>query len=251
MQNPLAPYWLAQLFLTRLPAPTLRQFDDHLQAQAVYCYPLVGAVIGLLLGLVSVALPAGQLTSAIILCCWVLITGGLHIDGLGDSADGWLGGLGDKQRTLEIMKDPRAGSAAVMIIALLLLLKFAALNSLKPEVLFGALLTATVLGRCVPALLFFTTPYARTDGLASGLLTVARPVPQLLWVGVIILSVTIVWVSTYGWPLLALPALLGLILYLLRALMCARIDGVTGDTVGAAVEIIEMACLILLVVLID
>lgn len=251
MADVLAPYWLAQMFLTRLPTPAIRTFDNALQARAVYCYPVVGVIIGALLALVALLLPAGQLTSALIVCLWVLVTGGLHLDGLGDSADGWLGGLGDKQRTLEIMQDPRAGSAAVMTISLLLLMKFAALNSLAPVAILGALVTATILARCVPALLFFTTPYARTEGLASSLLRVARPRPQLVWVGTVIVCVTGGWVFRYGWIMLALPCVLGLVLFALRALMCARIGGVTGDTVGASVEITEMFSLIVLALLID
>ena len=63
----------------------------------------------------------------------IALTGGLHLDGLADSADAWVGGFGDRARTLEIMKDPRSGPAGVTAIVSLLLLKCAALASLSVE----------------------------------------------------------------------------------------------------------------------
>ena len=67
------------------------------------------------------------LQAALLLALWVALTGALHLDGLADSADAWLGGFGDPARTLEIMKDPRSGPVAVVVLVLLLLLKFSAL----------------------------------------------------------------------------------------------------------------------------
>lgn len=238
-------YWLAQQFLTRLPTPAVADFSPVAQARAVYCYPLVGLLMGALLWSLAWALPENLLKPALLLCLWVLLTGGLHLDGLADSADGWLGGLGDPARTLAIMKDSRSGAAAVMVVPLLLLVKFAALASLAPGQLGLALLLVPVLGRCVPAWLFFTSPAARPDGMAASLLNVARGRHQLRWVALVALALTGLAVWHLGPTSLWLPALLGLLLFWLRRLMLARIGGVTGDTVGASVEIIEMAALVL------
>jgi adenosylcobinamide-GDP ribazoletransferase len=68
-----------------------------------------------------------MLHAALLLTVWVLLSGGLHLDGLADSADAWLGGFGDRERTLTIMKDPRSGPIAVVVLVLVLLLKFCAL----------------------------------------------------------------------------------------------------------------------------
>lgn len=238
-------YWLAQQFLTRLPTPAPADFSPAAQARALYCYPLVGLLMGALLCSLAWALPDNVLQPALLLCLWVLITGGLHLDGLADSADGWLGGLGDRERTLAIMKDSRSGAAAVMMVPLLLLVKFAALASLAADQLAMALVWVPVLGRCVPALLFFSTPGARPDGMAARMLEAAHSRPQLLWVALVLLVMSAALVPQAGLPGLWLPALLGLLLLWLRRLMLARIGGVTGDTVGASVEIIEMAALVL------
>ncbi|UTA47681.1 adenosylcobinamide-GDP ribazoletransferase [Simiduia sp. 21SJ11W-1] len=244
-------FWLALMFLTRVPAPTLGEVSDAHQRGVLYFFPFIGLLIGALMAVALLLLPAAaMLNAALLVMFWVFVTGGLHIDGLGDSADGWLGGLGDKARTLEIMKDPRAGSAAVMTIACVLLVKFAALACLLAEaavpLVVWALLFAPTLGRCVPALLFFTTPYARTDGLASPMVAGANGARQLVWVAVWLAMAVLSLVWLAGFTSLGLWVGLAVQLWLLRRLMCQRLGGVTGDTVGAAVEITEMSSLVLL-----
>lgn len=70
------------------------------------------------------------LVAALVLALWVYFTGAMHLDGVADTADAWVGGLGDHQRTLEIMKDPRVGAMAVAAMLLVLLVKFAAITAL-------------------------------------------------------------------------------------------------------------------------
>ncbi|PWQ89005.1 adenosylcobinamide-GDP ribazoletransferase, partial [Enterococcus faecium] len=88
-----------------------------------------GLLFGLLLWLASHLLQGtpSPLHAALLLTLWVLLSGALHLDGLADSADAWLGGFGDRERTLRIMKDPRSGPIAVVTLVLVLLLKFCAL----------------------------------------------------------------------------------------------------------------------------
>lgn len=91
----------------------------------------MGLVIGLLVAIPAYVASASDpmVIAALMLTVWVLVTGGLHFDGLADSADAWLGGQGNTTRTLEIMKDPRSGPAAIVLVALVLLLKLAALTA--------------------------------------------------------------------------------------------------------------------------
>ena len=122
-------------FLTRIPVP-VRVFDDACaQRTSLAWYPMVGLIVGALLTGVFIVLPREHalLSAALTLLAWVVLTGGLHLDGLADSADAWVGGFGDRARTLEIMKDPRSGPAGVTAVVLLLLLKFAALARLPVE----------------------------------------------------------------------------------------------------------------------
>ena len=213
--------------------------------RSVLYYPLVGLLIGVILALLFNVL-ANQpllLSAAIVLAVWVLITGGLHLDGLADSADAWAGGLGDKQRTLEIMKDSRSGALAIVIVVMLLLLKFSALVAALEINQWEALLIAPVLGRCAVVLLFLMTPYVREQGLGSDM---AKYLPRktawmmlLIIMGLVILTLGIA--SSIIVLLVVLAVFLGL-----RQMMVVRVGGMTGDTAGAMVEIIELVSLVVL-----
>ncbi|MGZ8216774.1 adenosylcobinamide-GDP ribazoletransferase [Methylomagnum sp.] len=242
--NPLRPLLIAIQFLTCLPVrlnrpPTAREIGASL-----LCYPLVGLGIGLaLLGLDWVLAGRSDLLSAALaLTAWVILTGALHLDGLADTADAWLGGFGDRARTLAIMKDPRSGPAALVAVVLVLLLKVAALQIILARPDGSALLLAPLLGRVAPMLLFLTTPYVRPGGLGEAL---ARHLPRrAAWVVVIVaLAGAALVTGTAGERALAAA---GLVFVALRAWMLKRLGGATGDTAGALVELTECAVLVAL-----
>ena len=110
------PFWIALQFLSSLPIRLSGMPKPQELGRSLLFYPLVGLLFGLLLWGAN-ALLAGaplMLHAALLLTLWVLLSGGLHLDGLADSADAWLGGFGDRERTLTIMKDPRSGPIAVV-----------------------------------------------------------------------------------------------------------------------------------------
>ena len=115
--------WLIALqFLTRVPVRLTAMPAPEQVGRSLLWYPLLGLLVGgLLLGLHLLlgATPA-LLQAALLLTVWVAITGGLHLDGLADSADAWAGGFGDRERSLAIMQDPRSGPIAVVVLVLLL-----------------------------------------------------------------------------------------------------------------------------------
>lgn len=240
---------VAFIFLTRIPMPQLSEITPQDNGRALVCFPIVGLVIGLLLWVTVLALDSlldPGLIAALILSLWVFVTGGLHLDGLADSADAWLGGYGDKERSLEIMKDPRCGSAALMTVPCLLLLKFAALSSLLTSttpltgILVGLALTP-VIGRSASIALFLSTPYVREQGLSRDFDQHApKPLLWSLLVGVVIIVPIAVGMNA-GLLLMVISALL---FWGLRHLMISRLGGCTGDTAGACVEIIEAGCLV-------
>ena len=233
----LRPILIAVQFLTLLPvsrlgAPTTRELG-----QSVLVYPLVGLVIGLLLASLQVVLTETDpaLGAALILTVWVLITGALHLDGLADSADAWIGGHADPNRTLEIMKDPRAGPAGVVAVVLLLLIKFAALGVLVREGAWTVLVLAPVLGRGAVLGLFITTPYVRPGGIGEAL---SNELPAVgAWF--VLLAVGLGTVLIGGWRGAGILLCVALVAVVLRAIMVRRIGGTTGDTAGAFVELLE------------
>ena len=237
-------WWVALQFLTRIPVVRLANISARERGQSVLYYPLVGLLIGaLLVGAHSLlgATDAG-LQSALLLLIWVLVSGGLHLDGLADSADAWAGSHGDREKALRIMKDAASGPAGVSAVVLVLLLKFAALSVLIRENVWLALMIAPVLGRLAIVFLFVSTPYVRPGGLGADH---AMYIPRLA--AIIVLILVAAAISTLGGiGLAALAAGLGVLL-ILRLMMIRRLGGTTGDTLGAAGELVETIALVAMV----
>ncbi len=202
-------------------------------------YPLVGLLIGGLLWLTRGVLgeAGAMLTSALLLTVWVLVTGGMHLDGLADSADAWVGGQGDREHSLRIMKDPCSGPIAVTVIVLLMLLKFSALTELMAHSNATPLLWTPVMGRSLVLVLMLNTPYVRPNGLGIPLV---EKLPRLP-VGLSALLAFLLTGYMLGpWPLLFAALTFGW----LRFQMVQRLGGCTGDTLGATVEIGEAVVLV-------
>lgn len=236
------PLFLAIQFLTRLPTPTLNDLTPEDWGRSVLAYPLVGLLIGSLLAALQFAIApsAPLLQAAVLLTAWVMLTGGLHLDGLADTADAWVGGHGDRERTLDIMKDPRSGPAAVSAVVLVLVLKFAALTVILQAAAWPALLLAPLLGRAVLPGMLLTTPYVRAGGLGAAM---ATHLPRRTTLAFLLFTAVGVCLLADGWK--ALPAVL-IVSFLLRRAFLARLGGLTGDMLGAAVELAETTALLAL-----
>ena len=238
-------FWIALQFLTRLPCPTNITCDDERQLghSALY-YPLIGAIMGLILIASGWVLEQFTAPSALIaiwlLTLWVMLSGALHLDGLGDSADAWMGGGRDRQRCLTIMQDSCAGTAAVVSIALLLLMKFIALEHLLTHTIsFWILLLVPVLAHGAVLALLLSTPSVRANGFSAHLSQHLPQKPGIAVILVITLLVILIW-PMHG-SLLLLGALV--VTLLLRRMMLQRLGGITGDTCGALIEINEAVLL--------
>lgn len=231
-------FWLALSFLTRIPVPNLGKLDAVDFGRAALFYPLVGLLIGAVLCLPLLMFPhaSAVLLAAIVTVLWAAITGGLHLDGLADSADAWLGGFGDVEKTHRILKDPLVGAAGAIALVGVLLLKFAALVVVVQNGAWWMVLLAPALGRALVLLLFLTTPYVRVGGLASAV-TEHLPRTSAGWLTLATLLL-VGLVSLYG----LLAVLIGF--WLLRRMMVLRLQGCTGDTAGATLEIGEMLWLL-------
>jgi len=238
------PLWIALQFLSSLPVRLPGMPSPQELGRSLLFYPLVGLLFGgLLWGLNGLLAGAPALLhAAILLTVWVVLSGGLHLDGLADSADAWLGGFGDRERTLIIMKDPRSGPIAVVTLVLVLLLKFAALLALIEQQATVALILAPLLGRTALLGLFLTTPYVRAGGLGQAL---ADHLPRQTGQRVLLLS-ALACVVMAGWSgVIALAAAVGVFAGV-RHLMVRRLGGTTGDTAGALLELLEVAVLMAL-----
>lgn len=236
-------FLLALQFLTCFPLFLISAPSPADWGRSALAYPVIGLLIGLLLaGLQQLVGHADPLLQAALLTAtWALITGGLHLDGLADSADAWVGGHGDRERTLAIMKDPRSGPAAISTLVLTLLLKFAALAVLIKADAWPALLLVPVLGRSAIVALLLSTPYVRPGGMGSAL---TAHLPRAAAVLVMLLVAA---GGLYAGKAGALALVVAVAAWLaLRWMMLRRLGGMTGDTLGAVVELTEVAVLIAL-----
>jgi adenosylcobinamide-GDP ribazoletransferase len=247
VRNSWQSFVVAMQFLSRVPMGKTIIASDKQWAQSVYYYPLVGAVLGVILATLSYLLNdiSTVLAAIIVLTVWVAFTGALHIDGLADCSDGWVGGQGSREKTLAIMKDPAAGPIAVVVIVLVLLLKFAALTVLLSSANLFVLLIIPLMARTTLLAAFIYAPYANPEGIGA---QVAPYLSQKL-VGVwLILSAA---VTMFFLPLGAALMLLlvtAVVFWLWRAACINRLQGVTGDCMGALVEVQEV-CMLLTVAL--
>lgn len=239
----LTPFWVAMQFLTRLPVPLRQQPDDRMLGGSMLYYPLIGLLIGLLLLLVAYLTQNNQvlLQATLVLVIWVAITGGLHLDGLADVVDAWVGGQGDRQRTLSLMKDPTCGPMAVSALVLLLLLKLAALHSLLSHGAADLLLLVPAVGRGALVAAFIYIPYIRPQGLGMALAS-SLPVARARRV---LLAGAVLAVAVWGLPAAGMLFVATLLFMLWRWELLRRIGGLTGDTAGALCEMTETAVLLL------
>jgi adenosylcobinamide-GDP ribazoletransferase len=241
----MASFWLALQFLTRLPTPALGVIEPRLVGRSLAWYPLVGLLLGAILWGGAMLLQGQEplLGAAILLLLWVGLTGALHLDGLADTADAWVGGLGDRERTLAIMKDPTSGPIGVTALVLLLLLKFAALTALLRGGELLPLLWLPALARSGIALLFITTPYVRAGGLGEALAQHATR-EAVIAGAVVIMGLTLTTLFWQGAMVLLASLLLWL---LLRRAVMRRVGGFTGDIAGAMLELLECTALLVIV----
>ncbi|MCK8668863.1 adenosylcobinamide-GDP ribazoletransferase [Pseudomonas azerbaijanoccidens] len=236
------PFWIALQFLSSLPVRLPGMPAPQELGRSLLCYPLVGLLFGIILwGLNWLLLGTPLLLhAALLLTGWVLLSGALHLDGLADSADAWLGGFGDRERTLTIMKDPRSGPIAVVTLVLVLLLKFVALVALIEQQQALMLIIVPLIGRSALLGLFLTTPYVRAGGLGQAL---ADHLPRSAGKQVLAISAVVcVLIAGVGGGVALVVAVAGFVW--LRQVMLRRLGGTTGDTAGALLELLEVAMLV-------
>jgi adenosylcobinamide-GDP ribazoletransferase len=200
--------------------------------------------VGLLLGLAAWAalwlgsLLAGPALGAVLaLATLAVLTGGLHLDGLADSADGLLAGA-DRERRLQIMRDPRLGSFGVLALVLVLLADAALLERLGVRTGLAALAAAGALSRLAMLAALVALPYVRPAG--TGLAAAGRGGRDLA-LGAALAAPALLLDWRHG--ALAVPAA-GAAAGAVAALAHRRIGGATGDVYGAVAELAQLAVLL-------
>lgn len=237
-------------FMTVIPIKWKEGEDLGEVARSLSLFPLVGLILGLShwgVYLLFITFFSPLFTSVALVVWWIFITGGLHLDGLADTADGvW--GATTKERRLEIMKDSRTGVFGVITLISYLFLKTAALNevfTLHSDSIFSVLICAPIMGRWISVFSIYLFPSAREEGLGI-FFKENIAIKELL----ISLFLTIVFLSFSG----GIHALITLLLitglsYGFAHFFRSKLGGLTGDVYGTLCEVAELLTILALILL--
>ena len=232
-------FLIALQFLTRLPTPrvAVSAADDLSRASAFF--PVVGLLIGV--AIAGAQMGGGFISAAIGglagLLAWVAITGGLHLDGLGDVTDALGASHSKPERFIEVLGDPNAGNFAVIAISLQLATNLVLLASLPvTATVVAALILIPAWARWAAVCWGWRLP-SLNPGLGRDFSALLSPAMIAAW-GVALVAMSI-WLAPV--TIVALPVALLIGLYWRR-----RLGGITGDCLGAGIEVMESVLLLAL-----
>lgn len=244
LRNGIIDFITGLQFLTRIPIVSQSKWSTESFGRSVKFFPLIGGIIGLLLfGIVygvqyflGAKVPLHALAIGLIFF-EILVTGGLHCDGLMDTVDGIFSGR-PREGMLEIMKDSRVGAFGAMAFSLLLLVKYSLLMDIEFNQLSLALLVMPIVARSAVVVGITLYPYARANGLGKVFYECSHG--QTLWIAGITALLLLV-------PLGKLALVSGVVGVGMAFVFCQHVNkklgGLTGDVYGAIIEITEVVVL--------
>ena len=232
-------------FLTRIPIVSQSEWSAESFGRSVKFFPIIGGIIGLLLfGFVYLVqhfwgfgVPIHAMAIGVIII-EIGLTGGLHCDGLMDTADGVFSGR-PREGMLEIMKDSRVGAFGAMAFSLLILVKYSFIMDIDPTLLPVAVLVMPIVGRTAVVIGITLYPYARTNGLGKVFYECSHR-QTLYAAGITALLLFIPLGKTA-----MMSAAFGLFIAIVFCqYVSKKLGGLTGDVYGAIIEITEIAALL-------
>ncbi len=236
-------FLIALQLLTIIPVRIKRRLGNRDFAGSMPFFPLIGVLIGLVLAgmqlCLSRALPA-QVTGVVLVMALTLLTGGLHIDGLTDTADALFSGK-DRRGKLRIMRDSNVGALGAATLVLFLILKVSLLVALPGAVIVPALVLMPMAGRSGLLLPAATYRYARSE---KGTGQAFIGTPSGLGVAVAVICSGALAATLLSWSGLIAFALALVVALSLGKYIAAKVGGMTGDTLGAITEGAEVMFLV-------
>ncbi len=237
-------------FLTRIPVKTSGKLDEEFHKSARY-FSLVGMILGVLYLIFAIAFSRlfGTFIGALaFVSSNIILTGGLHLDGLGDTFDG-LYSYRDKDRILEIMKDSRLGTNALLAILMLLLFKIALTDKFLSQGYYYGLFFMPVMGKIASVLACYKGRVAKKSGMGNTFIGKVSSEDFYLSLGVGIFATILIslFVQDYSFAIINI-AVVVIVIFLTLIYMdhvYKIIDGLTGDILGAICELTEAVYLIM------
>ncbi|WZL71786.1 adenosylcobinamide-GDP ribazoletransferase [Clostridiaceae bacterium 35-E11] len=231
---------LMMQFLTRIPINIYINVDEDHFRDGIIFFPLVGLIIGMFTVSVyylAYRLGGAFLAAVLAVAAEVFITGGLHLDGLGDTFDGVYSNR-PKDRILEIMKDSRLGTNAALAILITILVKVAFLYSFDTQAIYAVILLMPVFSRLCLVYASRFSVYARSNGMGNFFIGQINNQHVLV---AILITVIISLMNIWAMPFLLIGYAFSV--YYVRHIT-GKIGGMTGDTLGALCELSELVYLL-------
>ncbi len=227
--------------------PIRKNFEEDNIGKSLIFFPIVGLIIG---GISAGVLYLFHLVceDPIILSFFAvsllgIFSGGLHLDGVSDSADGLMSAR-TPERMLEIMRDSRIGAMGVLALLFVLGLKFVSFRAMPFDTLLRSLIVIPVLSRSFISFSFSLFPYARSQGMAS-LFIKYNGVLTLLCAATISVLALVLAFGIHSYLVLITAAI---VFVAFQLFLIKKIGGITGDTTGATVELVEAFCFLTIAV---
>jgi adenosylcobinamide-GDP ribazoletransferase len=235
-------------FFTRIPINVDLKATDEDFAKGVSFFPIVGLIIGAFS--LAVMIAASKLLGGLfpLICCLIAgtaITGGFHVDGLADTCDGIFSSR-TRDKMLEIMRDSRIGTIGTIAIIFDYLLKLSLLSMLTGKVLYFAVLLSPVAGKTLMVLLMKTSKYARSGPGLGGLYLEKQTIGGTVLAALIGIAVITGFLGVWG---IAAFGVCAVICFLYRSFIYSKLQGMTGDTLGAANELLEVSFILIMAVM--
>ncbi|KXZ38868.1 cobalamin-5'-phosphate synthase [Alkalithermobacter thermoalcaliphilus JW-YL-7 = DSM 7308] len=235
-------------FLTRIPIKIDIGFDEEFEKSIIY-FPLVGLILGsiyLLITYISLNIFNIYISSVIFLLSEVILTGGLHLDGLGDTFDG-IYSYTDKEKILQIMKDSRLGTNALLAILFLILLKLAFVYSIIQKNILYPIVIVPVVGRLSIVFACYKNTTPREKGMGNIFIGKTTNYQLLMSIIQSILIIAFLILDTYELIFnILFIFILWIFVRLFTRYITSKIDGITGDILGCCCEISQLLYLIFL-----
>ncbi|MFW6007003.1 MAG: adenosylcobinamide-GDP ribazoletransferase [Bacillota bacterium] len=247
-------FFFALTFLTRLPLPVKVKYNDKITGKSMLFYPLVGIIIGCIIALIDryilVFFPAG-VKNVLVVIGFIYISGGLHLDGFIDTMDGIFSGR-KTSRILEIMHDSQVGAFGVIALILLILLKLHILINLSGIYRIPLLIFMPACSRYLMVFTMKYFPLAESSKLGKDFkksLSWKEITGGLSW---LILLIFLLKIYTGFSPVLFIIIFIlsFLVTILFGYYIKSRIQGITGDVVGAVNEIVEVFVIMVALIII-
>lgn len=233
-------FLIALQFLTILPV-RVKQIENKDYGKALFYFPFVGAIIGILISLpllFSNILPKYVIATFILLIS-IILTGAIHLDGLADSFDGFYGGK-TKKDILDIMRDKRIGVVGAIALFSVLILKYSLYLSMSYKFLWKFLILSCCFSRWMQSVACSFFDYAREEGKAKIFIRFSNKKDCYLS-GMFVFLIFILLAKFKSIPIFLISLFLSLTF---MHYINKKIDGMTGDTIGAINELAEISILL-------